>query len=195
MLFQKFKKITESFVKCGIILSFMIFIACGGGSGGTSIQTENGTNKITADAGGTVTYNNAVKLTVPANSLSGDADIKIEAVNNAPSGDADTLSPAGQAYRFTPAGTTFSLNKPAVLEMSYDETVLAQKGYSADTLRIYYYDESLKEYVAVASYVDTTNKKIIAYVEHFTIYMAMAKVKLAGNNAPYAALQTQYRIP
>jgi hypothetical protein len=34
---------------------------------------------------------------------------------------------------------------------------------------------------------------IIAYVEHFTIYMAMAK--LAGNNSPYAALQNPIPNP
>lgn len=176
-----------------------VFFACsgsGGGSGAVPPQTENGKNTIIAADGGVVTYNNdEVKLTIPENSLSQDAEISITPVSDLPSGDGDGLQPFGQAYKFTPAGTTFDLSTPAVMEIEYDESLLASKGFSPETLALYYYDEELKEYIAVACYVDTSKKKLIAHVEHFTLYIPMAKAKLSTNNIPYIGNQNPVPNP
>jgi hypothetical protein len=81
------------------------------------------------------------------------------------------------------------------MEIEYDESLLTSKGFSPETLALYYYDEELKEYVAVASYVDTNQKKLIALVEHFTLYLPMAKAKLATNNIPYIGNQNPVPNP
>lgn len=180
-----------------LFLSAIILAGCGGGGGGGAgqPQIENGKNTITASEGGTVTYNSEVRLTIPENSLSQDAEIEILPVKELPSGTGDGLQPFGQAYKFTPAGTAFDLSNPAVMEIEYDETLLAKKGFSPETLALYYYDEELKEYIAVASYVDISKKKLIAYVEHFTLYLPMAKAKLAANNIPYIGNQNPVPNP
>lgn len=172
-----------------LFLSVFLIISCGGGGGSSSVQTENGKNIIDAESGGTVTYNSTIRLSVPANSLKEDTEIIIKPVSNDDSAGADGLKPVGQSYEFTPAGTTFQLNIPAVLEMTYDESALAKKGYSADTLQMYYYDDNAGRYFAVASTVDKDSKKVTAYVEHFTRYVIMARDKLAANNIPYVAVQ------
>jgi hypothetical protein len=176
-----------------IMITVIAFTACGGG--GSEVQQVNGLNSISADSGGVITYNNSVKIIIPAESLFADEEIEISPVAVPPSGGADTLLPAGDAYRFTPAGTTFNLSKPAVMEYSYNESFLAEKGFSPETLELFYYDETLNEYVAVPSYVDTAQKKIIALIEHFTIYMPMAKSKLASNNKPVVSIQNTIPNP
>ena len=158
-------------------------------------QIVNGVNTILADEGGTVTYNSEVKLTVPENSLPANADIAIAPTTEIPAGGADGLQPFGQAYKFTPAGTSFDLSNPALVEIEYDKIKLAEKCFSNDTVSLYYYDEEIGSYVAVASYIDKTSGKIIAQVEHFTTYVPMAKAKLATNNAPIVALQNTVPNP
>ena len=94
----------------------------------------------------------------------------------------------GQAYRFSPGGTDFRVNRPAVCEIKYDREALKARGLSEDSLKLYYFNEETNKYVAVPSRVDSGTGKIIATVEHFTVYVPMAQAYDAGNNAPDATI-------
>ncbi|PKL15504.1 MAG: hypothetical protein CVV49_21085, partial [Spirochaetae bacterium HGW-Spirochaetae-5] len=193
------------FIKAAALTMLIVsltFSACGGGGGSGGNGTANGGPGpdggiiISAEDGGTINYNNSeISFVVPEKSLPADTEIKIEPLTDIPAGGADGLEPYGQAYRFSPGGTEFDMSTPAVMEMKYDEALLAQKGYSPDTLSLYYYDEEQKTYVAVSTIVDKDSKKLIANIEHFTIYVPMAKAKLATNNVPYVALQNPVPNP
>jgi photosystem II stability/assembly factor-like uncharacterized protein len=177
------------------IISLFILPGCNNSSASKNLLglladiDKSGSALIKASTGGTVRLNDEVTLTIPADSLIEDTNITIERVKNIPAGEADGLSGFGQAYRFLPKGTGFDLSAPAMLEMNYDSTALASKGFSADTMQICYYDESLSCYVPVNCWVDASRNKIIAQVEHFTVYLPMAKALLATNNDPYVGLQ------
>lgn len=180
-----------------IAILFFLTVACNHDSSHNQLLfwgiNRTGAASISAAEGGTVEYNDEVKLTVPKNSLEKDSDITIEKLSQIPSGESDGLMPFGQAYRFSPRGTCFDLSSPAVLEMRYDEAALKARGFSPETIEIYYFDDDEKRYIAVTSNVDTIQKKITARIEHFTIYLPMARAMLATNNSPYAA--TQNPIP
>lgn len=188
---------TGSILFTPIFLLLFIFLSCSGGShggGGQNGDPNFGSALINATEGGSVSLADEVKLTIPEGSLKADTQIRIERKSRV-SGGSDGLISFGQAYEFTPEGTGFDLNIPALLEISYDSTALTARGLSPETLHIYYFDETQNEYVAVSSRVDTTRKKITAYVEHFTVYLPMAKAMIAGNNSPFTALQSSVPNP
>jgi hypothetical protein len=167
-------------------------ISCG--SGGSSVSSATDDNRtgeadITASIGGMVKLNNEVVLNIPAKSLGADTTITIERKSNISQNFEDGFQSFGQGYSFTPDGTKFALNKPSVMELSYDETALKAKGLNPKTLVLFYHDKKAGRYVATESRVDIANKKIIANVEHFTVYLPLAKAMLATNNAPDIALQ------
>lgn len=183
------------------IISLLILPGCGN-SGNTNglfgllaNTDKSGSSFITASAGGTVQLNDEVTLSIPADSLSEDTEITIERVKTIPGGEADGLSAFGQAYRFLPKGTGFDLSSPAILEMNYDTTALALKGLSSETMQICYFDEVLSCYVPVNCWIDAARNKIIAQVEHFTVYLPMAKALLPTNNEPYVGLQAPVPNP
>jgi len=157
------------------------------GGSGSSID-RSGSAFVSAQDGGTVVYNDEVALTVPENSIQQDATITVEKTSEIPAGQSDSLVHAGTAYKFGPEGTSFDPSKPAVLEISYNEQALVAKGLSPQTLQIYYFNTELQQYVAVPSYVDDAAKKVVAIVEHFTVYLPFAKSLVPGNNAPHAAI-------
>jgi hypothetical protein len=183
-----------------ILFSITAFIALtltgcaktGGSSPLVSGSDKSGKALVSAAAGGTVQLNDEVTLTVPAGALLEDTRISIQRVKDAPAGDADGLFAFGQAYRFLPKGTEFTMAEPALLEMSYDNIALGAKGYNPETMQLCYFDEELACYVPVDCRIDTIRKKIIARIEHFTVYLPMAKALQATNNAPYVALQSPW---
>jgi len=150
---------------------------------------------INHETGGRIQLNNEISLYIPANSLSEDKEITIEKITTNPKEGADGLSQFGQAYRLLPEGTTFDLNKPAVLEMKYDSVSMTKMGLSPKTTQVYYYDVELGKYVNVTCNVNIEEGKITAYLEHFTIYLSMARGDLSGNISPIVALQTPVPNP
>jgi hypothetical protein len=184
---MNFRKI---FTSIAIICVATLF-SCGGGSGTSSATDEDRTGEtdVTASTGGTLKLNNEIILTIPAGSLGSDATIKVERKSDFPLNFDDGYQSFGQAYSFTPDGTEFALDNPSVMELSYNETTLLAKGLDPKTLVLFYYDTTNGCYVATESRVDTENKKLIANVEHFTVYLPLAKAMLAANNAPTISLQ------
>ncbi|MBN2158218.1 MAG: hypothetical protein JW807_02395 [Spirochaetes bacterium] len=184
--------------KLGAVLCALSLLlpACGGKSDSGLLKAlflggsgdKSGSTLIPAATGGVVQLNDEVKLTVAPEALAEDLTISIERTSSVPAGEADGLSPFGQAYRFLPQGTGFDLGEPAVLEMYYDAAELARLGLSPQTIQICYYDEELKCYVPVNCFVDTVQHKVTALIEHFTIYLPMAMALLPTNNEPYVGL-------
>ncbi len=147
---------------------------------------------IIAEEGGVVSLGDEVSLTIPPGSLSADTEISITKIAKTPEagGVMQGYAGFGQAYRFGPAGTKFNLSKPAVLSMKYDATNVESRGLKAETMQMYYFDEELNQYVNVASYADTSSGRLVARLEHFTMYLPQAQILAAGNVAPFVAIQT-----
>jgi len=153
------------------------------------VATQN-KSTVTSSNGGTVALGTEVTLNVPGQSLQSNTVISIEKIADIPAGVSDGFSSFGQAYRFSPAGTTFSLDKPAVMTIKYDAQAMTAQGLDPRTTQIYYFDTTQGRYIAVRGQVDTTTGEVTAYVEHFTVYVPMAKAMIPGNNPPTANLQT-----
>lgn len=163
------------------------------GQGGSA--DRGGSAFIDAAEGGVVRLNDEVSLFIPPDSIYADTEITIQRVTDLPAGETDGLSAFGQAYRFLPKGVEFSLSNPAVLELSYDSAELERRGLTPETMQICYYDETCGSYVPVNCQVDTVRKKIIAYIEHFTVYLPMAQAMAATNNRPTVGLQAPVPNP
>ena len=145
---------------------------------------------IRADQGGVIYLNNEARLTIPAGSLSEDTTITIEKLESAPEADAYGFQKFGQGYRFSPAGTQFDAEKPAVLAIRYDGAALANAGLDVNQTELFYYNEDMGRYVNVAGGVDTNAGEVTALIEHFTVYIPAARAaQLAGNAAPIVAYQ------
>jgi hypothetical protein len=182
-----------------VTASLLFVLGCSEGHSGPSTAPPAGPpsdgtpdsvqQAISAKDGGVVDYHSLVALAVPPQSLASDTTIGIAPIAEPPVGESDGFSPFGQAYRFTPAGTQFSLSKPAQMTMHYDLAALTAKGYDPSTVQLYYFDEQLGRYLNVPSVLDVANATITARVEHFTVYVAFAQTLLAGNHAPTVALQ------
>lgn len=170
-----------------VFLVLLSFVACGGDKKSVSSATDEnrtGTGTVTADEGGTVKLNNELTLSVPAGAVEQDTTITVERISECPQKFEDGLTPFGQVYRFTPKGTEFNLASPGILELNYNETLLNAANMDPKTIVLFYYDEENERYVAAETKVDTEKKKITAKIEHFTIYLPMAKALLPGNNPP-----------
>lgn len=192
--FMKMNLKIHSLIISITIATAMILTACSKDGPGKG-EDNTGIAEIKADTGGTVKLNDEVTLTIPEYSLDKTTTIKITRISNAPSAEADGLYPFGQAYELTPEGTQFDISIPAVLEINYDSAALAARGFDPKTMAVYYYDTELNAYVAVNSGVSINDSRITAQIEHFTIYLPMAKAKLPGNNPPIVALQNPIPNP
>ncbi len=174
------------------------FTACSNSASGVSSaidENRSGIALVTASEGGTVTYNNEITLSVPAEAVAEDTTITIKRLSECPQKFDEGYTPFGQIYKFTPDGTVFNLDKPAIMELNYNETALLAAGLDPKTVSLFYYDEENGWYVAVEGNVEINRKQITARVEHFTIYILMAKALLPGNNPPQVLLQNPIPNP
>ncbi len=144
---------------------------------------------VRASTGGVVALGD-VTLVVPPNSLSEDTTISIEPMGEVPVVDSDGFAVLGSGFKFSPPGTQFSLERPAVLTMPYDAASLTNQGLDGRTLQLGYFDEDLGRYFSIGGELDPATGLVTARVEHFTLYVAMAATLLPGNNAPTIALQS-----
>ena len=67
---------------------------------------------------------------------------------------------------FSPHGTMF--NVPVRMELSYEDADLT--GIDENDLRIYYYNDATQEWELIGDQVDTVNKIVIGYTNHFSRY-------------------------
>ncbi len=179
-----------------VLCASIAFTACSNSASGvSSVIDRSGTALVTVLDGGTVAFNSELTLTVPEEAVAEDTTITVKRLSECPQKFDEGYTPFGQIYKFTPAGTSFSLDKPAVMELNYNETALIAAGLDPRTVTLFYYDEENENYVVVESSVDISRKQITANVEHFTIYIPMAKALLPGNNPPQVLLQNPVPNP
>ncbi len=152
---------------------------------------RNGVSQmVIASSGATVRLNDEIALTIPPNSLTENTLITIDRLEITPSGEADGFVKFGRGYKFGPDGTKFASENPAVLTMKYESEQLSQMGLDSGETKLYYFDEDLKRYINVSSSVDTSAGTITGRIEHFTVYLPVAKAAdLSSNPAPKALLQ------
>lgn len=129
--------------------------------------------KVPAESGGTLKLGNELTFTIPAGSLYEDTTITIEKINSLPS-NGDGFQAIGQSYKFSPPGTQFALDKPAILEVPMDSIGLTDKKLESKSQRLFYWNEEQNQYNSVFTHVDLAAKKLVAEVEHFTAYTVMA---------------------
>lgn len=80
----------------------------------------------------------------------------------------DAVDPSGSAV------TTF--NAPLTLEVSYQDSDLAQTGGSEDSLALAVFDERLERWVLLPSTLDPANNRVTAQVEHLSNFALVASV-------------------
>jgi hypothetical protein len=148
----------------------------------TPIDEESSGVLIRANTGGVV-VRDRVSLSIPPGSLSEDTFISI-APTTAPDAEADGFARSGLAFEFSPPGTQFALDRPAILTMPYDDAAISAQALDGRTLQLAYFDELQDRYVSIGGEVDTTTGTVTARVEHFTLYVAIATSLQFGNNAP-----------
>ncbi|WP_353720732.1 hypothetical protein [Dyadobacter sp. 676] len=136
------------------------------GNGGiTGVGIPNGTAVASTigAAGGTISSaDNLVTLTIPAGALSKDTEISIQSITNeAPNG-------LGQAYRFSPDGTTFA--RPASLTFRYDPRTVSAN--NPDAFRVATQGADRRWYRTAKVAVDTASHTITAAMPHFSDWSA-----------------------
>lgn len=138
-----------------LILSTFL-AACGGGSDG-----DDSSDGIGPDGGVVESKDGAVKVTIPAQSLSQDVIIEVEKVDNPPAG---VL--INWVYDITPDGLLFTL--PATLNIVYDESLLPV-GTNENELWLAKYTQG--QWVRVAgSQVDANTNTVSASLNSFSLY-------------------------
>ena len=118
------------------------------------------TKTIGKSGGSILSADGNAELIFPANALSENVDISVQAISNlAPNG-------SGDAYRFLPEGTKFL--QPVMLKFHYTDDDLAST--LADLMGIAFQDSSGGWYRLNNFKNDTVNKIVYAPIRHFTDY-------------------------
>jgi hypothetical protein len=131
----------------------LALVGCGGGGGGApqGPDTVDGSARVTAAAGGTVTLASGPTLQVPAAAVAADTTITIEQTG-------DTAPGGAPVFRFLPAGTTFA-NAATV-------TFPNPQGLSSATV---YWSEPGSATAFTALPATVTADGIVAQVTHFSV--------------------------
>lgn len=178
-----------------IVVVLGLFAYCAGNNapGSSKAHTQEDPNKVTnsisSTNGGTVAYNQEAILQIPPESLPEDDKISIERISEIPNGVSDGYKSFGQAYRFSPPGTQFSLSSPSTLTIKYDTAAVLAQNLDPSSIQLFYFDEELERFINVPTLVDTSRGTVTAPIEHFTVYLPLAKLAVSGNLNPNIAMQ------
>ncbi|HEX4047182.1 MAG TPA: T9SS type A sorting domain-containing protein, partial [Elusimicrobiota bacterium] len=127
--------------------------------------------------GGAVVRDDGTGVSVPPAVLSGPLQITVQTDASADADAqtrkrlADGIAPASDAIDYEPSGTTFSA--PVTLTLSYDPTQLAAQGLNENQLQVYYWNDVVGDWQALASTVDNVGKTVSAQTGHFSVYQVM----------------------
>ncbi|MBK6685979.1 MAG: hypothetical protein IPG45_16010 [Deltaproteobacteria bacterium] len=161
----------------------------------TSPAANSGAGAVDPSSGGIVRLSTELVLSVPSASVGSAMEIRVESIADLPSAPADGFEAFGQAYRFSPAGTQFSLEHPAQLTMAVDVSRLQSRGLDPASTQLFYFDEGMGRYLAVPSTFDPLRGELRASIEHFTIYLPMARSLVLGNFAPVVLATAPFPNP
>ncbi len=78
------------------------------------------------------------------------------------------VAAASQEVQYGPEGTTFSA--PVTLTIPYDAALIASRGISEDSLKVYYWNPTLKDWEIIPSTVDKAARTVSAQTSHFSSY-------------------------
>ena len=149
----------------------------------TVSASEGGTVEATTEQGGTAS------LEMPADAVTADADVTItpsETTAEAVSTEIEAV-PTGQnivgGYVYS-----FAVESEGVAVTIFEESVTVTLSYTddqvsdldEDSLVIYYYDESLSQWLALDSTVDAENNTVTATTAHFTLFALMGEEEEVG---------------
>ena len=139
-------------------------------AGGTvEATTEKGTTVSLEMPAGAVTADSAVTIT-PTETTAATVSVKVAAVPS----ERNIVGDYVYSFAVEAAGvavTTFEQSVTVTINYTADQI----SDLDEDTLTIYYYDESLSRWLALASSVDKVNKKVTATTAHFTLFALMAE--------------------
>ena len=128
---------------CGKFLLLCLALPrfCCFSSSASKSQDASARKTIDAQAGGLLELGDGLRLLIPPNSLAASTELSVERIGTGPGGEAEGFTPAAEAFRFSPHGTTFSLETPARLSMRVDAADVSARGLDARTLTLFYFDE------------------------------------------------------
>jgi predicted CXXCH cytochrome family protein len=118
-----------------------------------------------------ISANGEVFFTVPTSSLESTQEISVRE-GEAVSFPVGVINPATSLYVFSPSGTVFSSNNPAILSLKYNIYLPSEEvkeEVEKYFLSLYYQDEE-GNYQKIASRVDWENDRIEADITHFSGY-------------------------
>ncbi len=144
----------------------------GGGGGSTSnpVTSTTGTATVTPGAGGTIGLGSEATIEMPANALTGTGkvEVKVQKVTTSPAVPAG-FKLAGNVYEFSVGGkNSYTFAKNVTITLSFDPQSISP----GETPAIYYYKESLGEWVKLGGTV--SGNTVTIEVNHFTKYTVMA---------------------
>jgi len=142
-----------------------------------SATTVNYTEMI-GSAGGEVTdEESGVMVVIPDGALAGDTEIEVGRFNVIPEG-ANTY---GEMVLLGPSGLTFST--PVTVTVSYDPEALPA-GLSPEELQLLRYDQSLDEWFALESSVNTTAQTVTGTTNAFSGFAAGRLLNVSNEDRP-----------
>ena len=149
----------------------------------TVTASEGGTVEATTEEGTTAS------LEMPADAVTADADVTITPTET-------TAEDVSTEIEAVPTGQnivggyvyTFAVEAEGVAVTIFEESVTVTLSYTDDqisdldegSLVIYYYDESLSQWVALDSTVDAENNTVTAATAHFTLFALMGEEEEVG---------------
>ncbi|PIR15374.1 MAG: hypothetical protein COV48_14730, partial [Elusimicrobia bacterium CG11_big_fil_rev_8_21_14_0_20_64_6] len=78
------------------------------------------------------------------------------------------ITAVSEEVQYGPEGTTFIV--PVTLTLPYDANLIAAQGVKEDSLKVYYWNPTLKDWEAMTSIVDKKSKTVSAQTTHFSGY-------------------------
>lgn len=128
-----------------------------------------------------------IKFYIPPDALTAETNISITRLSE----DDDRIAHGSIGFKFEPSGLQF--NKPCLMEIDYAGLKLNNYQNEKGIELIYIKNEnpSIEDYDNVDSLKDTNNKKIIGYINHFSLYCLQAtsneysnRTRLESNTMP-----------
>lgn len=125
--------------------------------------------------GAKVERDDGVGVHVPKGALSADLEITVEKGDENEDKEQKEakrkekkVAAVSEEVQYGPEGTTFST--PVTLTIPYDPALLASRGIKEDSLKVYYWNPTLKDWEAMPSTLDKTAKTVSALTSHFSSY-------------------------
>ncbi len=153
-------------------------------------ETVIGEAEVTASEGGTIEATTdegcRAKLEIPSDALTIDAQATITPKKTTAENISTQIAarPSGKNvvggyiydYSIEAEGEKVTIFEQLVtITLSYTDDQIS--GLDEDSLTIYYYDESLSQWLALESTVDKDNNKVSATTAHFTLFALMGEVE------------------